>query len=223
MSNAATVAAPMVAGYVEAATATSVLGWAWIAGSPAPLAVELRLGERVVAEAMADQLRDDLARSGIGEGRHAFTLAVPEAMRTRVGELRVVARTPDGGIAPLGSPPVEDGVAERLDRLHRGLELVVGSQRVMHRNLQAALLKTGEETKPDQPGNEDLARTQAALQEQIATLELFVTRLDSQMATLAARIAPPAPPRGFALAGAFAVSGAALVVSVWGLVHAMPG
>ena len=84
---------PAVTGYVEALTATAALGWAWTPGQAEPLKVELRLGAQVVAEAVADGLRPDLARSGIGEGRHAFTLKTPEALRPRLAELRVFART----------------------------------------------------------------------------------------------------------------------------------
>ncbi len=204
-----------VAGYVEAMTATAALGWAWIPGQPAPLPVELRLGDQMVAEAMADGLRDDLARSGIGEGRHAFTLPVPDALRPRLAELRVVARTPDGVAVPLGAPPMEDSLAERLASLHRGMELLVGSQRVLHRNVQAALLAQAQ-------GSPDIAATQASLMESISTLELFVVRLEQGMAGLAGPHAEPSHPR-WALASVAAVATTALLASTWALVRAMPG
>ena len=217
------VAGPAVTGYVEAITANAAMGWAWTPGQAEPLTVELRLGAEVVAEAVADGLRPDLARSGIGEGRHAFTLKTPEALRGRLAELRVFARGPDGAAVPIGSVPAEDGIAERLVQLSRGMEMLIGSQRVLHRNVQAALL-AGPQAGA-QPGAAasmaEVAATQASLVESVATLELFVTRLEQGMAALAAQRTRGAGPR-WALAGLAALSLAALVLSAWALVHVLP-
>lgn len=224
MSAALTEAArPAVAGYVEAITATAARGWAWTPGQAEPLTVELRLGAEVVAEAVADGLRPDLAQSGVGEGRHAFTLKMPEAVRGRLAELRVFARAKDGAAVPLGSVPAEDGIAERLVQLSRGMEMLIGSQRVLHRNVQAALL---EAKQPGvQPGAAaslaEVAATQASLAESVATLELFVTRLEQGMAAMAAQRTRAAGPR-WALGGLAALSLAALVLSAWALIHVMP-
>jgi len=216
---------PSVAGYVEAVTANAVLGWAWTPGQAEPLTVELRLGAEVVAEAVADGLRPDLARSGIGTGRHAFTLKTPEALRTRLAELRVFARTADGAAVPLGSVPAEDGVAERLVQLSRGMEMLIGSQRVLHRNVQAALLVApqGSMESGVQPGASvaDVAAAQAALAESVATLELFVARLEQGMAALAVQRTQATQPR-WALGGMAALSLSALVLSVWALIRVMP-
>jgi len=212
---------PSVAGYVEAVTANAALGWAWTPGQAEPLTVELRLD----AEAVADGLRPDLARSGIGTGRHAFTLKTPEALRTRLAELRVFARTADGAAVPLGSVPAEDGVAERLVQLSRGMEMLIGSQRVLHRNVQAALLAApqGSMEPGVQPGASvaDVAAAQAALAESVATLELFVARLEQGMAALAVQRMQAAQPR-WALGGMAALSMSALVLSVWALIRVMP-
>lgn len=205
-----------VAGYVEAATTTAVLGWAWSPGSPDPLDVELRLGSTVLARATADTLRDDLARSGIGEGRHAFTLPVPPDARPRLPELRVFAIGPDNEATALGAPPAEDGFAERLSNLQRGMEMLVGSQRVLHRNLQAALLARAEAAPAAAP---------AAVQADIAALELFVTRLERALAAQPATPPPahpgPAQPR-WALAAIAIAAAASLVLSLAALVRVMP-
>lgn len=221
MSAALTEAArPAVTGYVEAITATAAMGWAWTPGQAEPLTVELRLGAEVVAEAVADGLRPDLARSGVGEGRHAFSLKIPDAVRGRLGELRVFARTADGAAVPVGTVPAEDGIAERLVQISRGMEMLIGSQRVLHRNVQAALLAA------PQPGvaaasAAEVAATQASLVESVATLELFVTRLEQGMAAMAAQRPRAAQPR-WALGGLLALSTAALVLSAWALIHVMP-
>jgi len=246
--SAAAALRPAVAGYVEAVTAVAVLGWAWIPGDGAPLTVMLRLGEATLSEAVADGLRDDLARSGIGEGRHAFTLPVPEDHRARLGELRVYARTPDGDAVPLGAPPAEDGVGETLVRLQRGMEMLVGSQRVLHRNLQAALLARGDVnpdpnlSRPaadqprispaaDQPRISpaaDQARIspaadQARISDEIATLELFVVRLEQALAASRPDAPPPAGGPRWALGAVAGAAGLALLLSGWALIHALPG
>lgn len=208
---------PAVTGYVEAITGTAVLGWAWIPGQAESLTMELRLDGQVVATALASELRADLARSGIGEGRHAFTLPIPEAARGRIAELRVLARAGDGPAVPIGSPPVEDGLTRQLAELQKGLELVVGSQRVLHRNVQAVLLERAADAGP---GVAEIAATQVVIQESLATLELFVVRLEISLANQAPAVQRPQP--GWVLGGA-AAAGLALAISFWALLHSMPG
>lgn len=212
MNAAATLAPPLAAGYVEATTATAVLGWAWTPGRAEPVTVELRLGDAVLAQTTADELRDDLARSGIGDGRHAFTLPVPETARARLAELRVFARAPGADPVPLGSPPPEDGMAERLAQLQRGMEMLVGSQRVLHRNLQAALLARAE-TAPETPTR--------PLDADLAALELFVTRLERSLAAVPAPAIPPQ--RTWPLAATAATAALALATATWALLRALPG
>ena len=84
----------------------------------------------------------------------------------------------DGAAVPLGGVPAEDGVAERLVQLGRGMEMLIGSQRVLHRNVQAALLAAPQGS--TQPGTSltEVAAAQTALADSVATLELFVARLE---------------------------------------------
>jgi hypothetical protein len=211
---------PDIAGYVEAVTATAVLGWAWTPGDAQQrLHVELRLGDTVVSTAVADQLREDLARNGIGDGHHAFSLPVPESARARVAELRVFARTEDGDAAPIGSPPAPEGLTERLDRLQRGLESIAGSQRVLHRTLQSAVLSRAEA--PASDGAAEAAQT--ALQQQVAALEMVAVRIDEKLAILAGERAAASQPPSRALLGALALSATALLVAIIGLIHSLPG
>ena len=214
---AAKVRQPEVVGYVEAATAARVLGWAWAPGNPAdPVHVELRLGDAVVAEAVADLPREDLARNGVGDGRHAFDLPVPETHRARAAELTVHAREPGGEATRLATPAAPESVGERLDRLQAATDAMINSQRMIHRNLQAVLLGRGEGD-----GNGEHAAKQAALASQLDALEVFMTRLDSRLASLRA---PPPPPRpGYGTMGALGLATAALCLSAWELLRSLPG
>jgi len=215
---------PAVSGYVEAMTTTAVLGWAWMPGQTGKLAIELHLGEDVVAETTADRPRADLAQGGIGDGSHAFDIPVPEALRSRLAEMRVVARNPDGASAVLPTVPAAGGIEERLARLGRGLDAVIASQRVLHRNVQAVLLNpTRPEGEPSPAAAmEAIATAQAALRDDIATLELFVVRVEQGR-----REITPSPVRSprlhWAVAGTAAASAVAFGLSVWALVATVPG
>ncbi len=209
-----------VVGYVEAMTGTAALGWAWCPGFSERLSVELRLGDRTVGQSRADGMREDLARSGIGDGRHAFTLPIPDALRARIGELRVyVVRDGSEAVALDAPPPPADANADRLLHLQRAVDALIGSQRLMHRNLQAALLQ---QTPSLKGALADIASAQAALQENIATVELFAVRLEQALATREAQVRPTVPGRR-GLIVVTTISSLALLSSCWALCRVMLG
>lgn len=211
-------AGPAVVGYVEAMTETAALGWVWRPGLEERLTVELRLGGQTVAEGVADGMREDLARSGIGDGRHAFTLPIPDATRARASELRVFAVREGEAAVALDAPPAPGVSADRLAQLQRGVDMLIGSQRLMHRNLQAALLQ---QTPSLATSLADIAAAQAGLQESIATFELFAVRLEQALAAREAPAGAVQPRRGFAaIAG---LSSLALAASCWALYQVMLG
>jgi hypothetical protein len=227
----APVAPPEVTGYVEAGTSDRLLGWAWAPRTPGIRAtVELRLGEEVIARSVADQPRPDLANNGIGDGRHAFALAIPDAYRSRAAELRVFARAGDDEAWPIGAPPAADGLAEQMTKVLRGVDTLIGSQRLMHRNLQAALTAgSGEAESDQQRAAAALARVselQASLSEQLATMERFVVRLDERLAGMGREQQSaqrnPARPKPVTLL-AIALSGIALIVAVVELARSLAG
>jgi hypothetical protein len=218
-----TPAGPTVIGYVEAATGTQILGWAWAPLAPSSrLLVQALLDGAVVAEAQADRPRDDLARNGIGDGHHAFDLTLPDSAQGRLADVRVVAQDAHGRIVPLGAPPQPEAAAERLDRLQRGIDTLIASQRVLHRNLQAALLAQ----KPDEDAEAiaSVASQQAEVARQLGTLEVFAMRLDERLAALATAPATQAAARpSRATVAALVLGSAALLLSVWGLLRSLPG
>ncbi len=206
---------PDVTGYVEAVTTDRMLGWAWAPHAPELRAmIELRLGDEILARATADQSREDLARSGIGDGRHAFDLAIPESVRGRTGELAVFARAGEGEAVPLRAPPAAEALSDQVARVLRGVEALMGSQRLLHRNLQAAL------TRPPDIG----ADVAAALADQVSAVERFVVRLDERLAALSDADTPSRERRvSRAAQWALAVSGTALLVSIAGLIRSLGG
>lgn len=221
-------APPDVVGYVEAATTDRILGWAWAPGAPELRAkIALRLGETVVADTVADLPRPDLVSNGIGDGRHAYDIAIPPEARARAAELRVFAQAGDGPPVPIGATPVADGLSEQVAKLLRGMDALMNSQRVIHRNLQAALT-----TRPDADGEltsvalKRMSEMQTETAEQLSAVERFVVRLDEQLSQLSLadqQSVPGGRPIGPVAAWALALAGIALAVSVVGLVRSLGG
>lgn len=225
---AAAPALPDVVGYVEAATDDRILGWAWAPGTPdIRVAIELRLGDAVVASTVADLPRADLVSNGIGDGRHAYDIAIPREARDRAAELRVFARAGDGAAMPIGATPAADGLSDQVTKLLRGVDMVLNAQRLIHRNLQAALTaRAGGPDSVDEPTAGLLARmaqVQAETAEQLSSVERFVVRLDEQLSRLTPVAAKSAPNFPAAAMWALGVAGTALTVSIAGLVRSLGG
>ena len=65
-------------GYMELVSDGEIHGWVWDPARPSDhLKVELLANGEVVAEGRADVLRPDLQSARVGDGRHAFRLALP--------------------------------------------------------------------------------------------------------------------------------------------------
>lgn len=164
-----------VTGYVEGWLNEEVVGWAWKQGSTDRLRIDLRCGRDTVSSTIADVVRDDLRLNGVGDGCHAFRLIVPNELRGAGVKLAAVAVDIDGSETILSQPPVDEQYQMDGADVRRNLQLLVGSQRVIHRNLQAALLKQGPSLAE---GMAQISSTQAKLGETLATLELFTIRVE---------------------------------------------
>lgn len=103
--------AAAVRGHLDVLTHACITGWAWDGeGRGEPVVVIVTAGERVVARALADQHRGDLAAAGIGDGRHAFELILDEPLDRTVDQL-VSARRESDGTHLDGSPRTLPGAA----------------------------------------------------------------------------------------------------------------
>jgi hypothetical protein len=221
-------ALPEVVGYVEACTMDRLLGWAWAPASPElRTTIELRLGDAVVANCVADVMRADLASNGIGEGRHAYDIAIPTELRGRTAELRVFARSGDGEAFPIGAPPDAEGLSDQVTKLLRGVDMLLNSQRVIHRNLQTALTaKSATDAEPVAAALGRMAELQAGTEAQMTAVECFVVRLDEHLSRLSPeQVKSPAIGKKIPTAAVWAlvVASIALVVSIAGLVRALGG
>lgn len=81
-------------GRVESAGDGVVTGWAWCPAAPeARVRVDVWVDRQIVASGVADRHARGLAKVGIGDGHHAFEIALPEALAAGGGrELAVAVR-----------------------------------------------------------------------------------------------------------------------------------
>src|SRR5689334_22274800 len=87
---------PTVAGYLDAVTGSRIFGWAWDPERPdARIAIRFQVGGEIVAALIADAKREDLVANGIGDGGHAFEVALPDGIDPKA--VRVLAVCPHSG------------------------------------------------------------------------------------------------------------------------------
>lgn len=102
-------------GRVDAIDMGRIFGWAFDPMAPDQrLTIRVLLDAKVIAEAVADRNRPDLRRNGIGDGKHAFEIALPEPVQSRASDLVVVARNGSGSEQALRVPQPDEQAAEAL-------------------------------------------------------------------------------------------------------------
>jgi hypothetical protein len=183
-----------IQGLVDNAINTRLYGWAWNASRPEErVIVELRLGEDTVATTVADRDRHDLAKAGVGDGRHAFELPLRPEWLQRRSELSVVVRTDDGSEAPIALR-VRRADVDPNGSVQRVLEATAQAHRQLREELQriAGRVPGGEQ----EDAIRTLAAGQAALAEKLETLTLWLLRMDERLALLPAPAGPTLPRRG---------------------------
>lgn len=85
-----------VNGYIDAITNNRIYGWAWDAQNPdARITIHLQANGKIVGMLEADQPREDLIASGIGDGCHAFEAEIPDGVSPT--EIAVLALCPVSG------------------------------------------------------------------------------------------------------------------------------
>lgn len=124
-----------VSGRVDAIDQGRVFGWAFDPAEPQRrVAIRVILDGKTIAEADADRDRPDLKRNGIGDGKHAFEIALPEPAVTRASDLVVVAVNGSDNEQALRVPRPDEQAAEALiaaplSKVLDRLDVLMGAQR----------------------------------------------------------------------------------------------
>jgi hypothetical protein len=217
-----------IAGYVDELREDRVWGWAWDRRSPSlRLEIQVWIGDTPVASALADRARADLKSNGVGDGQHAFEIALPEATPATVSQpIRIMAKAPGGEPVELERRPPPTALAEggppidaALRRIFDELEHVRSAQRALGKAAHATLgdlrkLSSVEQRPPARPE----ATGELGVTERLAAIEAVLMRVDASLADLAHKVAAVANPGESArtpwwlyavVAGAVAALGAA--------------
>jgi hypothetical protein len=171
-------------GRIDAISGGRLYGWAWDRIRPSDhLEVEIRVGDKLVATAFANQPRDDLKANGVGDGCHAFELAIELAPGQAP---TATARSPaTGEVMPLRLPSDVEAVTESvlgptLLRMSALMDATQRNQQTVLRGLRE-LLKQGQTAPNADKRLEELAASQEELKTQISGIEIFLMRIDEHL------------------------------------------
>lgn len=174
-----------VRGLVDNATSDRLYGWVWDAANPGyRLKVELRLAGQVVASAIADSTRPDLAANGIGDGSHAFEFPLTEEWFERRAELSVVAIGADGTEFPVAIRLRRPDDSRIATQLQQAVEAVRAEQQQIRAEL--AGLRERAARLPETAAVEEIARAGRDTQQRLEALELWISRLDDRLGKVVA-------------------------------------
>jgi hypothetical protein len=194
-----------IAGYVDELREDRAWGWAWDRRSPS-LRVEIQvwIGDNPVATALADRPRPDLKANGVGDGQHAFEIALPEATTETVSlPIRILAKAPGGELIELERRPpaplpeaANQPIDAALRRIFDELEHVRSAQRMLGKAAHATLgdlrkLNSAEARVPARPE----PGAEPGSSERLAAIEAVLMRVDASLAELAHKVEAAAKPR----------------------------
>ena len=192
-------------GYIDVVEQRRIAGWAWCRRQPEmQVDVEIRLDDQIVGRARADRLRSDLARGGVGDGRHAFEVVLDEPLAAeQKARIAGFAVCPDGTRVPLVNRTVKTSVktraegaaqASEVSQVQPVLDAVAGLQKAMEDRssaLATEVRSTGGShaaaTGAVQEKLEDVRVALEALGRQLSAVEVFQARLDAAVATIVSR------------------------------------
>lgn len=181
-------------GFVDALDGGRLFGWAWDRLHPQErMRIEVTIDGTAVADANADLPRPDLRANSIGDGQHAFEVAV---------------EVPEG--AALSVTAISPSTGERLDLKTRGtaeqgaetlvlLRQVAGAIDMLGRGQRrlGAALSERDKAPPEEAEDlhklmAELSAAQHDLQKQQDCFEVFLVRFDGLLRDLAERMDTPA-------------------------------
>ena len=111
-------------GSLDGLDGTTITGWAFDPDHPeSAVMLEVLDGDGMIARLTANRFRDDLQAAGIGDGRHAFELALSRALSPLIRHELHIRRVSDGRELP-GSPLVIEPHNRRtlIKDTHRAIE-----------------------------------------------------------------------------------------------------
>ncbi|APO69019.1 hypothetical protein IE4872_CH03420 [Rhizobium gallicum] len=180
-------------GRVDAVDMGRIFGWAFDPMAPDQrLTIRVLLDGKVIAEAVADRNRPDLRRNGIGDGKHAFEIALPDPVHSRANDIVVMARNGSGSEQALRVPQPDEQAAEALiaaplAKVLDKLDLLMAAQRQLQVS-QRSLQRTPEidADKTETAGPTDVSKAVESLKvdmsQRLNDFDVHLMRLDGVVA-----------------------------------------
>ncbi|MDX0425946.1 hypothetical protein [Sinorhizobium medicae] len=176
-----------MSGRVDAIDQGRIFGWAFDPAAPTKrLTIRVYVDGSAIAEAVADRNRPDLKRNGIGDGSHAFEIALPEAAASRAADLTVTALDAHGTEQKLRVPRPDEQAAEALiaaplAKVLDKLDVLMAAQR----QLQVSQ-RSFQRTQNDEGGEGGTLRPGAAAEigQRLNDLDVHLMRLDGVVAAM---------------------------------------
>tara|TARA_R110001583_G_scaffold195345_1_gene372075 strand:- start:68985 stop:69818 length:834 start_codon:yes stop_codon:yes gene_type:complete len=197
---------PVLEGNVDAIDRNRLFGWVWCPQHPdAQIDLIVRMNGHTLLKIKADRERIDLRRNGIGNGKHAFEIELPDAALAAVESLSVVAIMPETGAeTPLRIPSQTEQAAhsamnaplgkilDRLDRLLAAQHILQNGQREAARRLIESSKRMDELASADdgiEAGVRLVRNGQEELASRVEQLEVFLVRFDKSLGGFDERLA----------------------------------
>lgn len=174
----------MLTGRVDTLTNFKLTGWAFNTEAPGEhLIIRVNYGVQVVATGVANIMREDLPKSGIGAGDHAFKIDMPHNF-TSVNGLMVIAQSQKHGEIAL---PIATNDERTLDALFNTFSKRYEKALVLLKEEVDGFKERldehgGVEELPDMP--DDLAQRLIKLENRMDSAEVFFVRIDEMMRQL---------------------------------------
>jgi hypothetical protein len=198
-------AGPAINGRVDAIDNGRLYGWVWSPEQPdARLCVRVLMGDQEIGTAVADRMRVDLRRNGIGDGGHAFELALPADVAAAGDRLTVVAFDPETGRQlTLRAPSPDERAAEaavavplarvldRLDRLILAQRQLTLGQKGAADDLAETMRRLDKLTAADTGLGEAVETVRAGqidLSVRLEQMEVFLVRFDASLSGFDSRL-----------------------------------
>lgn len=177
----------MLTGRVDNFANAHLTGWAFNKEAPGEhLIIRVNFGTQIVATGVANILRPDLPKSGIGAGDHAFRIELP-ANITSMNGLMVIAQSQKHGEIALPIATNDDRTLDALfnsftKRYDSSLILLKREMDSLKERLEERGSPGGHVETPDLP--DDLAQRLIRLENRMESAEVFFVRIDEMMRQL---------------------------------------
>lgn len=227
-------------GRVDALDGNRLHGWIWDETRPdQPMTVKLYCDGKLAREIKADQSRIDLRRNGIGDGKHAFSMELDEALVAARARLTVIGVSPATGTElELRLPAADELAAEAaiavpLARFFDKVEVLIAlnrrgqlAQKDLSEKLDRIAARLEESHALAEAAKMD-AETQSEIARRLGELDVFQLRFDGTLRAFDERLTAirkeaRAPLRqvtvilGFLSGLAAVMSFVTLAVTIWG-------